>query len=100
MARLPTKPGPGVYRKYLVKRLRDREKKHAHCEFFVLDLMHDPFAIPALTEYADACEATHPELAADLRGKVAEMHGRQASGSMPYASGHSSSHDAEGGKSQ
>lgn len=84
--RLPTKPGPGVYRKYLVKRLRDKEQKHRHCEFFVLDQMHDPFAIPALNAYANACEATHPELAADLRTKVAAMHGRIASGSMrsPY----------------
>lgn len=86
MGRLPTKPGPGVYRKYLVKRLRDREKKHARCEFFVLDMMHDPFAIPALTAYAEACEATHPELAEDLRTKIAAMHGRQASGSMPSPS--------------
>lgn len=79
---LPTKPGPGVYRKYLVKRLSDREKKHARCEYFVLDMMHDPFAIDALNAYAEACETTHPELADDLRTKVAAMHGRIANGSM------------------
>lgn len=79
---LPDKPEPGVYRKYLVKRLRDREKKHARCEYFVLDLMHDAFAIQALNAYAEACEATHPELATDLRGKVVEMHRRIAMGTM------------------
>lgn len=73
---LPTKPGPGVYRKYLVKRLRDREKKHEKCEYFVLDMMHDPFAIPALNAYVEACKASLPELANDLRDKVTAMYRR------------------------
>jgi hypothetical protein len=45
--------------------------KHHACDYFVLDLDHDPFAIPALRAYADACEAEYPLLAADLRAKIA-----------------------------
>ena len=53
----------GVYRKYSVKRLGDRDKKHANCEYFVLDLVHDGFAKAALTAYAFACKEEFPELA-------------------------------------
>lgn len=35
-------------------------------EAFVLELK-DPYAKAALTAYADACEATHPQLASDMR---------------------------------
>lgn len=66
----------GLYRKYSVKRLRDREKKHARCEYFVLDLIHDPYAGAALAAYADACEAEYPELAADLSVKAMVIAGR------------------------
>jgi len=37
-----------------------------HCRYFVLDLEHDPFAVPALKAYAEACRGTHPGLAHDL----------------------------------
>ena len=66
---LPRKPGPGIYRKYSVKRLGDKAKKHAKCEYFVLDWKHDPFAVPAALAYASACETEYPELAADLRSQ-------------------------------
>ncbi len=57
----------GVYKKYNVERLNDPEGKHDNCEYFVLDLVHDKFAKPALLAYADACEEEYPELAAELR---------------------------------
>lgn len=60
----------GVYRKYLVKRLKDREGKHRRCEFFVLDLDHDEFAGPALRAYATACAEKFPQLAADLEKRL------------------------------
>jgi hypothetical protein len=63
----------GVYRKYQVKRTDGSDKpggKHQYCAYFVLDLKHDPFALAALTAYADACKKTHPELAADLYAVV------------------------------
>lgn len=60
----------GLYRKYKVERMDGQSRpgrKHAGCGYFVLDVWHDPFAMPALKAYADACEATYPELAQDLR---------------------------------
>jgi hypothetical protein len=60
----------GVYRKYYVKRLRDRAKKHVNCEYFVLDLRHDPHSKAALIAYAKSCKKDFPELASDLLEKV------------------------------
>lgn len=57
----------GLYRKYRVERLHDPTGKHARCDYYVLDLTHDPHAIPALRAYADSCAADYPHLAADLR---------------------------------
>lgn len=62
--------GPGLCRRYEVKRLNDSDGKHADCEYFVLDWEHDPFSVPAALAYAAACEATHPELAKDLRQRA------------------------------
>lgn len=59
----------GLYRKYRVERINDAEGKHDDCEYFVLDLVHDKFAVAALAAYADACETEFPQLAADLRRK-------------------------------
>lgn len=59
----------GVYRKFYVHRTDGHSapgKKHERCAYFVLDLDHDEFSVPALQAYADACRATHPELAADI----------------------------------
>lgn len=44
--------------------------KHAGCEYFVLDLRHDKFSVPALLAYADACEAEYPQLAAGIRARL------------------------------
>ena len=57
----------GIYEKYHVERLNDPEGKHAACNYFVLDLVHDKFAIPALRAYAKACERKFPQLAKDIR---------------------------------
>lgn len=62
----------GVYRKFEVRRTDGSDfsaGKHDGCEYFVLDINHDPHAIPALTAYAHSCEKTHPALAADLRDR-------------------------------
>lgn len=63
--------GAGLCRKYDVRRLNDSAGKHDACEYFVLDWIHDPFALPAIAAYAAACERHLPELARDLREKVA-----------------------------
>jgi hypothetical protein len=64
----------GIYNKFAVYR-NDREDrpgyKHEGCEYFVLDITHDPFAAPALRAYADACEkGGYVQLAKDLRNKA------------------------------
>lgn len=60
----------GLYRKYHIQRADGRDQspgdKHYGCEYFVLDVTHDPFALPALRSYARACMKTHPALARDL----------------------------------
>jgi len=63
----------GLYRKFHVYRDDGRDgsgEKHDGCEYFVLDLTHDPFAWFALRRYAEACRETHPKLSADLHLKI------------------------------
>lgn len=62
----------GVFRKFDVRRTDGSSEpggKHHGCEYFVLDVDHDPAAHAALAAYADAIEATHPVLAADMRSR-------------------------------
>jgi len=59
----------GLYQKYNVSRKNphsDPSKDSADCRFFVLDFAHDPFAIPALEAYAEACKAKFPTLSDHL----------------------------------
>lgn len=68
-------PTRGLYPKFRVERTDGKSftgEKHAGCEYFVLDLTHDPYAAPAVIEYADACASEYPRLAADLRQRIAE----------------------------
>lgn len=64
----------GVYRKYKIERTDGSSApggKHAECAYFVLDLAHDDFALPALEAYAKACRKTHPALADDIARVIA-----------------------------
>jgi len=67
----------GLYEKFRVER-RDGSSgpggKHERCEYYVLDLVHDKHALPALIAYAACCEEEFPKLAEDLRQKVAKIH--------------------------
>ena len=56
----------GLYRKFHVERL-DESPRHEDCVYFVLDLDHDHYSLPALRAYADACREKFPDLSADLR---------------------------------
>lgn len=59
----------GIYRKFRIYRTDGESTsggKHEHCKYFVLDLMHDHFAMPALEAYAHACRGSFPFLARDL----------------------------------
>ena len=61
----------GLYGKYEVKRLGGTPGKHADCFYYVLDLEHDRFAVPALRAYAEACREEYPQLAEDLLVEIA-----------------------------
>ncbi|MGD0485105.1 MAG: hypothetical protein ABSB58_10735 [Gemmatimonadales bacterium] len=64
----------GLYQKFVVERVDGRSapgEKHDGCRYFVLDLDHDKFAVPALRSYAMACRAELPRLSADLLDFVA-----------------------------
>ncbi len=59
----------GLYRKFHVEREDGRSavgERHQNCEYFILDLNHDPFAMPAIKAYAEACRSEYPLLADDL----------------------------------
>lgn len=67
----------GLYQKFYVERTDGRNRageKHHGCEYFVLDLNHDPLAIPALEAYEKAARvAGYYALAEDLRFKRAKL---------------------------
>ncbi len=63
----------GLYRKFEVTRTDGESApggKHEHCCYFVLDLDHDQFSVPALEAYAAACEREFPILAIALRRAI------------------------------
>ena len=63
----------GLYQKFFIDRVDGKSApgaKHFGCEYFVLDLTHDPYALPALEAYALACQDDYRQLARDLMEKV------------------------------
>lgn len=67
----PAKPDTeqGLYAKFHVFRTDGKDAPggpKAGAEYLVLDITHDPYAIPAARAYAEACSVTHKELAADI----------------------------------
>jgi hypothetical protein len=72
----------GIYGKYSVRRADGEDlpgRKHSRCNYFVLDLTHDPFAAPALRAYADACEKDgYGALAQELRCRAMALENAQA----------------------
>lgn len=59
----------GLYNKFVVTRIDGSSgysMKHEDCEYFVLDMSHDPYASVALDAYATACKNEYPLLARDL----------------------------------
>jgi hypothetical protein len=68
----------GIYRKYKIIRTDGKSEpgqKHYGCAYFVLDLSHDPHALPAIEAYANSCRADYPLLAEDLDVELAERRG-------------------------
>lgn len=67
----PSKPSTeqGLYGKFQVRRVDGKDAPGGPKEgarYLVLDLTHDPYAVPAALAYAQACSVTHKELAADI----------------------------------
>lgn len=63
----------GLYGKFHIERTDGKSapgQKHEGCDYFVLDLTHDPHAAAALRAYADSCAVEYPFLAADLYDKL------------------------------
>lgn len=77
----------GLFKKFTVTRMDGQSapgKKHDGCDYFVLDMTHDPHAIPALRAYADSAEADgYVELAVDLRRQIDYPRVRGARGAAP-----------------
>ena len=62
----------GVFRKFDVRRVDGSDQpggKHHGCEYFVLDVDHDPHAKASLAAYAQSCRLTHPDLSADMKSR-------------------------------
>lgn len=55
-----------------------RGKKHHKCRYWVLDLDHDQFIIPALIAYAEACAGLMPVLSGQVLELVAQLQNEQA----------------------
>lgn len=66
----------GLYAKFKVERTDGSSAagmKHDGCDYFVLDLVHDRHAVPALRAYADAAAKDgYQALAKDLRMRADE----------------------------
>lgn len=56
----------GIYNKYIVRRI-DGKRGHDNCQYFVLDVSHDKYAIPALEAYIKALPESFELLKNDLR---------------------------------
>lgn len=71
-----TRKKTGIYNKFSVVRTDGQSRpgqKHAGCSYFVLDLVHDYHAIPALRAYSDSCRTEYPVLADDLWNLAEKM---------------------------
>jgi len=65
-----------LMKKFKVSRIDGTDKpgeRHEKCEYYVLDMIHDPYSRPALFAYAAACEKTHPILASEIRKRLDEL---------------------------
>ncbi len=59
----------GLYDKFTVTRTDGQSEpgqKHDGCQYFVLDVTHDPFADETLQTYANVCRREYPLLAKDI----------------------------------
>jgi hypothetical protein len=65
-----------LQQKYYVERIDERDRAggdRADSKYFVLDYVHDPYALPALEAYAQACLKDFPNLSAEIRSLVQQL---------------------------
>ena len=61
----------GLEKRYMVERINDPDGTHNNCDFFVLDLRHDPLARDSALDYAErALAAGYNQLSYDLAEQV------------------------------
>jgi hypothetical protein len=73
------KRATGLIGKFWVHRVDGKDRpgaKHHGCDYFVLDLTHDPHALPAIRAYAESCRVDYPVLAEDLDKKAGQNSGK------------------------
>jgi hypothetical protein len=66
----------GLYEKFSVWRKDGQSEageKHHGCEYFVLDMNHDPHALPAIRAYAQSCRVDYPQLALEILSRAREL---------------------------
>jgi len=65
-----------LQQKFYVDRIDGRDMPggdRADSKYFVLDYIHDPYAIPALEAYAFACYKEFPNLSEELRALIEKL---------------------------
>ena len=63
----------GIFHKFNVTRTDGRDapgEKHEGDQYFVLNITTDPYAIPALAAYAEACRSEYAVLASDIQNMI------------------------------
>ena len=67
-----------LQQKYYVERIDERDRAggdRADSKYFVLDYIHDPYSLPALEAYAQACFKDYPNLSEEIRALVQQLKG-------------------------
>ncbi|MGI5939275.1 MAG: hypothetical protein ACOX8V_01025 [Thermoleophilia bacterium] len=62
-----------LQQKYYVDRIDERDRAggdRCDSKYFVLDYIHDPYSIPALEAYAEACSNDFPNLSMEISALV------------------------------
>jgi hypothetical protein len=65
-----------LQQKYYVERIDERDRAggdRVDSKYFVLDYVHDPYALAALEAYALACDEDFPNLSAEIKALVREF---------------------------
>lgn len=65
-----------LQQKFYVERIDERDRAggdRADSKYFVLDYIHDPYALSALEAYAQSCSKDFPNLSAEIKVLVKQL---------------------------